>query len=350
MRLIHTSDLHIGSPLTTVLDERGARTRRSELRQTLSRLSEEAVRLGCEGIIIAGDLFDSNTPSVLDTELFLSTVRAYPGIAYFYLSGNHDGECRLLSQSAPDNIYIFKDEFTEFRIGEVSIVGKARLGRAPFAGLKLDTKRVNIVVMHGAEDSSGEDSFSLKDAAHLGIDYLALGHYHSYSEKKIDGRGVRVYCGTPEGRGFDEAHPCGYVLIDTARGVRHNFVPFAKRQIMSIVVDISDANSSYDVEKLISNSISNIDEESLVRVTLTGKARPELIYDTAYLTEVFAPRFFHLEIKDSALPSHEPDASLDDRSLRGEFLRILKDSELDATVGARVRELGLRALRGEKLR
>ncbi|MBQ2737604.1 MAG: metallophosphoesterase [Clostridia bacterium] len=350
MRLIHTSDLHLGSPMTASLGKDAAKIRRQELRETPERLAGEAERLGCEGIIIAGDLFDSSTPSAVEAELFLATVRRHPKIAFFLLRGNHDSGVEYASSHLPKNLCIFGDKPTEYKIGEVSVIGSSRTGKSVFSGLDLDRGRVNILVLHGAVGGGGEDSISMADARGLGIDYLALGHYHAYSEYRIDTRGVCVYSGTPEGRGFDEAQECGYVLIDTARGLKHTFVPFAKRRILSIDIDISQAFVINDIEELIQNALKNIAEGSIVRVRLVGTRHPELIYDADFLCVHFSGRFFHLEIIDSTKSAEVLTEDGGVRSLKQEFLRLVDSSGLDEKTKARVRELGIQALLGGKVR
>ena len=74
--------------------------------------------------------------------------------------------------------------------------------------LSLDADQCNIVVLHGQESE-----YSARDKAEIihltalknkGIDYLALGHIHSYKQERLDARGVYCYPGCLEGRGFDE--------------------------------------------------------------------------------------------------------------------------------------------------
>ena len=58
MRIIHTSDIHLDSPLTSRLSANKIRERRRELLSGFGRLVDEAKTQGTEAIIIAGDLFD----------------------------------------------------------------------------------------------------------------------------------------------------------------------------------------------------------------------------------------------------------------------------------------------------
>ena len=58
MRILHTADLHLGSPLSARLSGERQRERKNELFNTLSRMADKAKELGCGAVIIAGDLFD----------------------------------------------------------------------------------------------------------------------------------------------------------------------------------------------------------------------------------------------------------------------------------------------------
>ena len=349
MRLIHTADLHLGSPLGASLTDNKAKLRRAELQGTLHRLCDEARRVSAEGIIIAGDLFDMDKPQRIEVESFLSVVRANNNILFFVLFGNHDSKA-VLSTDIPKNLYLFSEKFTEFRLGEVSLIGKSGIAKDALKSLHLERGRKNIVALHASLGGAGDDGISLSDIRHLGIDYLALGHYHKYSYHQIDERGIAVYSGTPEGRGFDEAHECGYVLIDTDGKIKHKFIPFAKRRILSITVDISSALSSYDVEIAIRDAIKNIDSESIIRVTLTGHRSKGAVYDTDYLCQMLWGGFFYLEIKDNSSLDAKSSKDIYDKSLKGEFLRLASASLLDDDMRRRVIDIGLRALSGEDLR
>ena len=58
MKILHTSDLHIGSPLTSRLSADKVRERKSELLANFEKMVEEAVYQRVGAFIIAGDLFD----------------------------------------------------------------------------------------------------------------------------------------------------------------------------------------------------------------------------------------------------------------------------------------------------
>ncbi|MBR2343569.1 MAG: DNA repair exonuclease [Clostridia bacterium] len=244
MKIIHTSDLHLDSPLSANLDKERAAIRKRELFDTLRRISVYAESEGVSAIIIAGDLFDSARISKRRAEALLSVISEHGSISYFYLAGNHERD-GLLSSGAPlpENFFVFGEDWTYFELSGTVICGRASINDGMFESLSLPREKTCIAVLHGSltEHRSGGDTIGLDEASGKGIDYLALGHYHSYSVTKMADGGVAVYSGTPEGRGFDEATECGFVLIDTEGALRHRFVGFAKRRVMIIPTDITDA-------------------------------------------------------------------------------------------------------------
>ena len=60
MKLIHTSDIHIDSPLTARLSSSAARERKREIISSFRNIIDDARRIGAAGIIVAGDLFDND--------------------------------------------------------------------------------------------------------------------------------------------------------------------------------------------------------------------------------------------------------------------------------------------------
>lgn len=353
MKLIHTSDIHIDSPLTAKLSTEKIRERRRELLLNFARLTEEAKRLGASGIIIAGDLFDSEKISKRAISTALDVIESNPSIAYFYLYGNH--EKKAISESGielPKNLYIFGEDWTYFEFGNVIVSGRGECTADMFKTLRVSPEKKNIVVLHGElrDRSASPDVIGKNDARDLGIDYLALGHYHSYSEQMIDRRAVAVYSGTPEGRGFDEVGKRGFVLIDTdGDTVRHTFVSFAKRRLHEIEVDITDALRTSEIEERARARLIGVPADDLVRLTLVGSYTPNLWKDTEALKRVFLEKYYYFEVKDSSRLEINPEIYKNDKSLKGEFIRLVSG---DATLSDRQKEkiisLGVYALMGEE--
>ena len=61
-KLLHAADLHLDSPFSSLSPEQAAQ-RRQEQRQIVTRLVEAANLHGCDALLLAGDLFDSDNVS-----------------------------------------------------------------------------------------------------------------------------------------------------------------------------------------------------------------------------------------------------------------------------------------------
>ena len=354
MKIIHTSDIHLYSPLTSKLSATCARQRRHELLSGFARLTSRAREIGAAAVIIAGDLFDTSGIGKSEADAVISLFEKEPELTFLYLAGNHEKNALAESGLAlPLNLVIFGEDWTYHKIGGVTFAGRSRTDRNMFDTLRLTESGRNIVILHGElrERSDEGGVIGTKDAAARGIDYLALGHYHKYSSTTIDERAVAVYSGTPEGRGFDEVGELGYSLIDiSADGVEHRFVPFAKRLLIERDVDITAAERASDVERMIIDATADIDRSYLVRAKLVGKRGINLRYDTEYIKEALEQRFFYFEIKDKSTLSVNAEDFIYDKSLKGEFIRmVMADESLSERERAGVINLGLAALAGEDI-
>ena len=351
MKFIHTGDLHLGSKMGTRLTPDKAAARKAELRSTFKRMADYASENGCTAVLLCGDVFDENEPLLDDKNYFYHVVSAHPDVYFAYLKGNHDTGDHF-SEDAPENLLTFGNDWRYYELGDVRVYGTElpeKGARAAAARLSTDSNFVNIVMLHGQIGSSA-DSIVIQDYAGKGIDYLALGHVHSYSKGQIDMWGEYAYCGTPEGRGFDETGEKGFVLVETDRPgarVETRFVPFAQRTVHEFRVDISGTASKEDALDVCEEAVSGAKNRDLVRLLIEGATRFDTDgLDTA-LENSLGGRFFALSVKN--LSTEEPDyeAFLNEVSLRGEFARKLAaDTSLSDADKKRIAALGFKALAG----
>ncbi len=354
MKIIHTSDIHLDSPLTSRLPQAQVRERRRELLSGFGRLVEEARVLRAEAIIIAGDLFDSDRVSKRALDTALDIIEGAQDITFFYLQGNHEGNALALSGRAlPKNIKAFGDNWTYYQIGNTTIAGRNDIREGMFESLSLPSETKNIVILHGElrERCSAPETIGIKDAAGKNIDYLALGHYHSYYTEAIDDRGVAVYCGTPEGRGFDEVGDKGYVAISTdSTRVLHSFRSFARRRLHIVPVELDGAVRGAEIGERAQRALRTIPSTDIVRLELCGRYFPNLWKDTDSLVRDFGSRFYYFEVKDSSRIAINPEDYKHDMSLKGEFIRTVSaDNSLDEATKERIIACGINALMGEEL-
>lgn len=349
MKILHTGDLHLDSIMESNYDPALATKRREELLLTFSRMVDYAAKNGVSVFIIAGDLFDTSHPAPDTVKYVMQTMAAHPQIDFLCLNGNHtDG---FIAVGAPANYKTFpRQEFGSYRYGNVVIWGSEN--NAAYHTLFPDENDVNIVTLHGQTSDAIHDLsvINLKFYQNKNIDYLALGHYHRNRVDRLDGRGVWAYCGTPEGRGFDESGEKGFMLIEIeGRRVASAFIPFAKRTIHLVSIDISKLFSQREIEMKVMEAIAPLPETDIVRVILRGIADPELNKDIHQLHTALEDRFFLVSVTDESNVVLRVESYEHDVSLRGEFVRTVMRSGLSKEDMERIIICGLQALNGEEI-
>ena len=232
-------------------------------------------------------------------------------------------------------------------------------GRRPVHSSPLDPSNLNIVMLHGQirEGMSASDSETVPLGAlrGIGIDYLALGHLHSYRSFPLDQRGTAAYSGCLEGRGFDECGECGFVLLDTdtpSGRIRSRFIPFASRSLYRVPCDVSGCESDTEVYERISSALSSSPAQArdLVRLELTGGLEYGCSPDPALIRAEWEDGYHYFDCVDNTVPVVHIEDFLCDATLKGEYVRIVSAAGgLDENERAAVLRCGLRALSGEPL-
>lgn len=356
MKIIHTADLHLDSAMKTNLSKEDAKTRKNEILNTFERMVDFAKKNDVKVILIAGDLFDTKTATRKTKNVITRCIEDNPQIDFLYLKGNHDKEVLLYEEAVPENLKLFGDEWTTYEYDNVKITGANLSGRSSlYSSLLLNSADINIVTLHGQElKYSGKDKTETINIPLLKnhfIDYLALGHVHSYKEDVIDNRGKWVYSGCPDGRGYDECGVKGFVLIDITDGIlTYEFIEFQSRMIEEVSVDISDSTETTDVDRKISEELKKYSREDMIKVKLKGKVSVEASYDISYLEDKYKDNFFAFKIDgdDVGLKFNIEDY-MHSSSLKGEFIRTVLSEDYSEEEKRAVIELGIRALSGEEV-
>lgn len=221
MKILHTSDLHIGKYI-------GTYDLKEDTEYVLNQVVDTAIRERVEVVLISGDVFDRPNPSEEAIKMYVSFLKELldKNIKVIAISGNHDSGIRL---SAYKDIlgkgYFVEGEFNS-PMRKVSLsdeFGPVNFYLLPFftpfivkSNLKLekglenydlamdeiikreniDTSQRNIILAHqfvaGFKFGGSEEDFSYsngdeKNVAGVGIisldkfqnfDYVALGHIH----------------------------------------------------------------------------------------------------------------------------------------------------------------------------
>lgn len=396
MKLIHCADLHLDSKLNTYLDRERAKRRRDELLRNFERLAQYAAENGVEAILIAGDLFDRDTVSALAANMVLSVIRSQPQIRFYYLRGNHDlGDC--LGKAAEGeisdlpNLRLFGERwktYYEGAEGKIAITGIELTNEnsaAAQASLRIDPACFNIVMLHGQESGGRTFKESLRQAGGAstalsgsfaqreekgrgyagrislpalrgrGIDYLALGHVHTYKKAPLDSRGIYCYPGCLEGRGFDECGQHGFVELEINEqtgAMSCRFVPFARRTLYALQTDVTGCLTTAQMKDLMEDTLhmAGCRKTDMADLTLCGELDVDCEKDPDYLRMILESEFFFARLHDATTLRINAEDYLYDESLRGEFVRlVMADPSVPAEEKNAVIRCGFQAMDGEDL-
>jgi DNA repair exonuclease SbcCD nuclease subunit len=221
MKFLHTADWQVGMKATQ-LGDKGERVRQARL-ESARGLVEEARREKVDFLIVAGDTFEHNGVDRIKVRE-VARILGGAGCPVFVIPGNHD-------EWKPGSVW--EDgcwaEWPNVRtLGEPKPVecGDAVLYPCPVlagdskidptAWIQASGGKIAIGIAHGSVENAGyEQTMPIpRDAAAArGLDYLALGHFHSTTLYADAGGVVRMaYSGTHEPTGFRE-HDSGNALL-----------------------------------------------------------------------------------------------------------------------------------------
>ena len=355
LKFIHCSDIHLDAPMDTVLPPEKAEMRRRELLETFLALINRAKQECVRAMLVSGDLFDGIRVSATTQDVVYEAMKNAPDVDFLLLPGNHDAvSAASLGHDLSHNVKIFGDQWETIRYGDVAISACALTqGNCSdlYRQLQLDKALTNIVMLHGKLGSTAApDTIDLTQLRGKGIDYLALGHIHSYSVQKLDARGVAVYSGCLEGRGFDECGQKGFVELNCENHlVKEKFVPFARRRFYIVSVGITNIDNVSTMLAMIQETAEQqkIPPGSLVRFELQGAYSVDANKDIAYLESSLNRNFFFAKVVDKTRLVVDTADFAYDQSLRGAFVRTVLASGETEEEKQRIIQCGLRALRGE---
>ena len=344
MKILHTADIHLDSPLAGVKD---SALRRHELLVALVNLSEYADNNGVSAVIVAGDLFDDSFTTLQTVHSVADIIRTSRA-EWFVLRGNHGGSepYDKLKALCP-KIHFFGDSWTSYNLGNVTICGR-ELGCndvEQWSKLSLDRSRYNIVVLHGDIDDDSYGIIDKRALANSGARYVALGHRHAFAEHKF-GVVRACYCGVLEPRGFDESAETGFVEIDTDTD-RLRFVRQPIRSVVTKRVDVTNISSDIALQRLISDTVADVSPRNYLNVVFCGATAQDLHIETVAKL-LLGDRFFALRIKDETSTEIDLRSLMNEVSLRGEFVKLamnIKDEKLRDDIV----KLGIAVLNGGNL-
>jgi len=359
MKIIHCADLHINSKLETNLNKKNAEIRKKEILRAFGNLVSYARGVGASNILIAGDLFDVKKISVTSINYVKDVIEKNPDINFYYLRGNHDSLSFTSSlESIPKNLFLFKNEWTSYMLSDKvklsAIEFDASNYSTYFDSLSLNPSDINIVMLHGqiGDNTVGEELIPLKRLAGKEIDYLALGHIHTFAEGRLDERGRYCYSGCLEGRGFDEIGEKGISLVDideANKSINFKFIPMSTRIIYKLDIDMKGIKSQYLLETKVSElaNLNGVREDDMLEVVLKGECDSEFDKEFTGICDRFQREFFSFKLKDESVYKLDPNRYINDKSLKGEIINaIYNQSDIDDAKKATLVRMAIKAMEG----
>jgi len=227
MRFLHTADWQIGMRAAHV-GEAGSRVREERL-AAARRVVEAARAAGAECLLVAGDTFEDNGVERLLVQRVADILEGFGGPVYL-IPGNHDPLVPGAVWEHPawrgcPHVQLLREERpVEIPGGTLypCPVREKRSRREPTAWIPREEGRgVRIGLAHGTVEGVPQEEpdhpIPREAAARTGLDYLALGHWHSTASYPGPDGAVRMaYAGTPETTKLGERDSGNALLVEIA--------------------------------------------------------------------------------------------------------------------------------------
>ena len=238
VRFLHSADWQLGMTRHFLGVEAQARfsAARTEVIRTIGAL---ATAEGCQFVVVAGDVFESNHVERQVVVRALEAMSATPSVTFYLLPGNHDPldaasvfRSPTFVEHRPQNVVVLDDAAPVAVAPGVELLAAPWRSKRPLSDLVADVSdgvvadgTLRIVVGHGAVDvmspsSSNPALVSVATAearlADGAVHYVALGDRHSTTDVGASGR--LWYSGAPEPTDHLETDAGNVLVVELAEG------------------------------------------------------------------------------------------------------------------------------------
>ena len=350
LRLLHTADVHLGARHADLGDR--AATQRERQFAAFVATVDLALAEKVDLVLIAGDLFDSNTQPRRSVERAAAQIKRLVDarIRVVIAPGTHDVFDRasiyraydiaaLAGAVGSDLVTVLDPDHADVHLQPLDLVvhgrcyATKRAPQSPLAGLDVSTDdraAWHVGLLHAAlaieGRTDGDDVVITTDEiAASNLDYLALGHWHSFS-KGTAGKTTYAYSGAPEPIAVDQdrAGHALLVTLDAPDGAKQ--VTVEERRVGRTTFERIqlDAATVGTQPGLVESLVARADENLVLDVELIGVRPDELDLHVEEVETELADRFLKVRVRDrSVAPLPEgPVASAD--TVLGAFIRDLE--------------------------
>ena len=281
IRIIHTGDTHLG------YRQYHSDVRRKDFLNAFSAVVDDAVDMGVDAVIHAGDLFDSRNPTlddILDAMGLFSRLKN-AGIPLLAIVGNHESKQNTQWLDLYSSLGLVTRLSNEaYRLGNVAIYGIDSVAKTKiplfdysiFDGKDTDA-RYNLLVMHQLVKpfSFGEwDINEVIDKIPFDIHAVLLGDNHKYEITKVDDTWV-TYPGSTERNSTSEREPRSYNIVtikDSGIEISKRIIP--TREFLFIPVNVNEGPNA--IEDVFNAIMEHDIHDKVVFVELSGDVKARL--------------------------------------------------------------------------
>lgn len=324
MKFLHTADWQIGMKAAHV-GEAGGRVRDERL-LAAKRVMDAARSHRADFVLVAGDTFEDNGVDRILVQKVADIMMAFTG-PVFVIPGNHDPLMPGSVWEHPvwktaSNVQVLREESPVDVPGGIlypSPLREKRSGRNPVSWIDAHAaKGIRIGLAHGTvegvEQEEPEYPIPRNAAERAGVDYLAIGHWHSYATYPAKDGVVRMaYSGTHETTKFGERDSGNALIVEIAQPGAPPVITNVRTGGLEWEIIDADLREAGDLAKLRSGieAIQNA-ERMLLEVRLAGVIPAVDCDEIARLREILASRFLYARLDDDRIrPAPDDDGWLE---------------------------------------
>jgi exonuclease SbcD len=360
VKFVLFSDLHLDARFAWTGGQSGAgHRRRRALRDTLLRIIDLAIEERVDAVLCGGDLYEHDRYSPDTLEFLRAAFERLNPIRCFIAPGNHDwyGPPSIYHRAKwSPNVHIFRDrrlEPVELTNG-LTLWGAAHTAPAGTPGFldnfRVDRGGVHLALFHGSErvgiagegtDKEPHAPFDANQIKESGLSHALLGHYHNAKEEEWF-----TYPGNPDPLSFGESGDRGAVVVTVENDGRitRTRVPVAVSQVHDLNVEVTGATNAQEIRARVASSISAL--RGAARVSLHGDIAPEVSLRIDDIESLPSALDSLVVRTDGLHTAYDVDVIAEGATIRGRFVRQVRDSPLTPAEQERVLTTGLRAFDG----
>lgn len=359
VRLLHTADVHLGARHADLGEQASAQRERqfAAFRATVDLAIAERIDI----VLVAGDLFDSNTQPRRSVERVAAELKrlAAARIRTVIAPGTHDVHDRssiyraydlaaLAGVAAGDDaVTVLTPDRSDVHLRACDVVvhgpcfDTKRAPHSPLRDLDVsgdDRATWHVGLLHAAlaipGRTDGDDVVvTAQEIGATNLDYLALGHWHSAQQGKA-GRVSWAYAGAPEPVALDQDRAGKVLLVSLEQVGTQKRVTIEERVVgrtrfEKVELDAASVASQPDV---VQKLLLKADPDLVLDVRFIGVRPDELDLDVDEIENQLRASFLKVRVRDLSLPALTQGALPSADTIAGAFIRDVEAriAELEA--------------------